>query len=72
MKYTREQIEAVYEEAGRRMYLEARDGTFEDDFDRREYRKAMLQGVYSALIATATNWPEVANWCREIEKRLGL
>lgn len=67
MKYTKEQVKAIYDETERRLYMMICDDSFEDEFDRREYENAMLQGVYSALVATATNWPEVAQWCREIE-----
>ena len=67
MKYTKEQVKAIYDETERRLYMMICDDSFEDEFDRREYENAMLQGVYSALCATASNWPEVAQWCREIE-----
>ena len=71
MGYTKEQIEAVYGEVSRRLTQMVENEDFEDDFDRKEYQKAMLQGVYSALIATATNWPEAAKWCCEAEEKLG-
>lgn len=71
MNYTKEQIEAVYGEVSRRLSMMICDDSFEDEFDRREYQNAMLQGVYSALIATATNWPEAAKWCCEAEEKLG-
>lgn len=71
MRYTKEQIEAVYDEVSRRLTQMAADDDFEDYFDRKEYQKAMLQGVYSALIATATNWPEAEKWCCEAEEKLG-
>jgi hypothetical protein len=67
MKYTKEQVKAIYDETERRLCQMVFDDSFEDEFDRREYQKAMLQGVYSALMATAANWPDVAQWCREIE-----
>lgn len=67
MKYTKEQVKAIYDETERRLYQMVFDDSFEDEFDRREYQKAMLQGVYSALMATAANWPDVAQWCQEIE-----
>ncbi|MBO6267353.1 MAG: hypothetical protein J6M06_03885 [Synergistaceae bacterium] len=46
-----------------------KDDVFERLSDMIEYRKAMLQGVYSTLMVTASNWPDVAAWCREIEER---
>lgn len=67
MKYTKEQVKAIYDETERRLYQMVFDDSFEDEFDQWEYQKAMLQGVYSALMATASNWPDVAQWCREIE-----
>lgn len=67
MRYTKDQIRAIYDETARRLYMMIYDGSFEDDNDRLEYQNAMLQGVYSALIATASNWPEVAQWCKVIE-----
>lgn len=67
MKYTKEQVKAIYDETERRLYQMVSDDSFEDELDRREYQKAMLQGVYSALMVTALNWPDVAQWCREIE-----
>ena len=72
MRYSKEQIEAVYDEVSRRLTQMVANEDFDDDFDRKEYQKAMLQGVYSALIATATNWPEAAKWCGEAEEKLGL
>lgn len=67
MKYTKEQVKAIYDETERRLYQMVFDDSFEDEFEQREYQKAMLQGVYSALMVTADNWPDVAQWCREIE-----
>lgn len=67
MQYTKDQIRAIYDETARRLYMMIYDGSFKDDNDRLEYQNAMLQGVYSALIATASNWPEVAQWCKVIE-----
>lgn len=67
MKYTKEQVKAIYDEIERRLYQMVFDHSFEDEFEQREYQKAMLQGVYSALMDTADNWSEVAQWCREIE-----
>ena len=63
--YTREQVEAVYDEVDRRLEMDIRDGYFYNkqgnfqDAEYKDYRAAMLQGVYSALMATASNWSEV-------------
>lgn len=67
MRYTKDQVRAIYDETARRLYTMIRSDSFEDENDLREYENAMLQGVYSALRATASNWPEVAQWCRTIE-----
>lgn len=67
MEYTKEQVKAIYDETERRLYMMICDDSFEDEFVRREYENAMLQGVYSALMATASNWPDVRQWCSEIE-----
>lgn len=63
--YTREDIEAVYDEVDRR--VEYPYGDFENICERWDYRNAMLQGVYTALMVQARNWTEVASWCSEIE-----
>lgn len=67
MKYMKYQVRAIYNETARRLYMKIRDDSFEDENALREYENAMLQGVHCALAATASNWPEVAQWCREIE-----
>ena len=67
MKYTKEQVKAIYDETERRIYMMICDDAFEDEYDLREYENAILQGVYSALMVTASNWPEVRSWTDEIE-----
>lgn len=67
MRYTKDQVRAIYNETARRLYMMIRSDSFEDENNLREYENAMLQGVYSALVATASNWPEVDQWCRAIE-----
>ena len=63
--FTREQVEAVYDEVDRRMQSDLRCGYFYDEnghfqeCEFEEYRKAMLQGVYSALMSLASNWSDV-------------
>lgn len=69
IKYTREDIEAVYDEVDRRIEFETKDGTFDTIFERWDYRAAMLQGVYGTLMVTAQNWPDVAFWTTVIETR---
>lgn len=68
-EYTRKQIEAVYDEIDRRVMLEVNDGTFETVTEVSDYRNAMLQGTYSALMVQAKNWPQVVRWCDEIEAK---
>ena len=67
MKYTKEQVKAIYDEIERRLYQMVFEDSFENDFERLEYQKAMLQGFYSALMVTASNWLEVRSWIDEIE-----
>ena len=63
--FTREQVEAVYDEVDRRLECDLFSGYFYDklgQFDEDEfkgYRNAMLQGVYSVLMSLATNWSDV-------------
>lgn len=67
IKFDKEQIKAIYDEVERRMC-----GLTEDDyFTEKEIideRRAMMQGVYSVLSVTASNWPEVRHWTDEIEE----
>ncbi len=67
MKYTKGQVKAIYDEMERRIYMMICADSFENEYDRKQYKNAMLQGVYSALIVTASNWPEVRSWTDEIE-----
>ena len=67
MQYTFEQVKRIYAEMHRRIYNLIRFDSFVDDNDRREFQNAMLQGIYSALMATASNWPDVVQWCSRLE-----
>ena len=69
VRYIKDDVERVYDEVDRRIADYIKDDAFEWLSDMIEYRKAMLQGVYSTLMVTASNWPDVAAWCREIEER---
>lgn len=71
---TRTELERIYDEVDRRIGMYIAD-IFSDyseaeirEADIIEYRKDVLQGVYSALIVTVPNWPEIAQWCNEIEE----
>lgn len=68
MKYSFAQVKAIYDEMDRRLYMMICDDSFEDEFARQEYQNAMLQGVYSVLSVTASNWPDVAQWCIRLER----
>lgn len=65
IRFTEEQVEAVYDEVDRRLQSDIADGYFYDrngHFDEcgfEEYRSAMLQGVYSALMSLSNNWSDV-------------
>ena len=69
VSYNKKDVERVYDEVDRRIQLITDDGEFDWLSDLVEYRKAMLQGVYSTLMVTSRNWPDVSSWCREIEER---
>lgn len=58
-EFTKQEIEAVYAEVERRIESDVRDGAFENQDEINEYRKAMLQGVYSALMVLSKDWSAV-------------
>ena len=58
-EFVKSEIEAVYAEVERRIQNDVRDGAFEFQHEIDEYRKAMLQGVYSALIVLSKDWSNV-------------
>lgn len=65
IRFTEEQVEAVYDEVDRRLrsditcgYFYDRNGHF-DECEFKEYRNAMLQGVYSVLMSLSSNWSDV-------------
>lgn len=68
IKFTRADIEAVYNEVDRRIKHMTEDGEFEWVSEIVEYRNAMLQGVYGTLMVQAANWPEVVGWSDVIEE----
>ncbi len=69
--FTREQLEAAYNELDRRLEMNQEDGMY----DRRQWfiedRKAYLQGLYGTLMVLSADWPTVASWCRLIEEERG-
>lgn len=65
IKFEKEDISRVYDEVQRRLELDVQE-LCEDGIDGeelhniiRETRVAMLQGVYSTLLALSANWPDV-------------
>lgn len=72
MTFTREQIEAVYDELDRRIDLDIADETLPNKarwiWDERASR---LQGVYGTLMALATNknWQDITWWISDIEEK---
>lgn len=63
MLYTKENIEAICAEVNRRLELRVAYG----ETDIETIKADMLQGVYAALMATASNWPEIVRWMDIIE-----
>lgn len=61
-------VECVYDEAERRMQLLYQEGGWTSK-DLREERSAMTQGLYSALMVIADNWPVVRAACDKEEAR---
>lgn len=76
--YTREQVEAAYDELKRRVEGNVREypETHNDeDMPENIYFNMcydMTQGLYSVIMATATNWPEVVQWIPELETKRAL
>lgn len=68
IKFERPQIEAIYDEVDRRLCPLIQTDNFTHE-ELRDERCAMMQGVYSALSACASNWPEVRQWIDEIEDK---
>ena len=73
--YTREQVQAAYNELKRRIdgdvfeYPDLHDGR---DMPQDVYFDLcydMTQGLYSAFMATAANWPEICQWIPEEETK---
>lgn len=69
---TREDIESVYDELDRRMYVDVKDGTIPySERWIREERASRLQGVYGTLMALVPNrnWQDITTWIHEIEEK---
>ena len=67
MEYTREMVEAIYDEMDRRIELDIASGCFRWEREIVEARKTMLQGIYSVMMVTASNWSELTWTLEEIE-----
>lgn len=69
MKFTRQDIEKVYDEFDRRMHIDIVDGTIPDCIELKYTYSDRLQGVYGTIMALASdaNWREVVWWIDEIE-----
>lgn len=59
VRFTREDIERVYDEIDRRIDADKACGLFTNESEIKEYRNAMMQGVYGTLMALASNWSDV-------------
>ncbi|MBR5279953.1 MAG: hypothetical protein IKU26_03170 [Clostridia bacterium] len=76
--YTREQVAAAYDELKRRInqevaeYPEAYNGYEMPENVYFETARAMVDGLYSVLMATAANWPEIVQWTDQEEMKRGL
>lgn len=64
---TKKLMKSVYDEIERRLYMDWVDGLFENDLEKDEALREMLQGAYGALMVISTNWDQVAEWIREFE-----
>lgn len=69
---TKKMIKSVYDEIERRLYMDWVDGMFEDDHEKGEAFRQMLQGAYGALMVVSSNWDQTANWIREFEREYVL
>lgn len=75
--FTPNDIEAVYDEADRRIDAEIRDGDFTDEKGEihmdavDDCRADMLQGVYSVLMTLSKDWPSVSQMCSAEEEQRG-
>ena len=76
--YTREQVAAAYDELKRRLMLdviEYADDHDDDGMPESVYfaiARSMMDGLYSVLMATAANWPEIVQWTEQEEMKRGL
>ena len=70
--YTKDMIENIVCEVVRRIELDIQDMVYETYDDVREGTKEKMQGVYSAVMATASNWSECVWWFDELEVKYGI
>lgn len=66
--YTEDDIVRIYDEVDRRVEIDESDGCFRTIIERVDYRNAILQGVYSVLMVSSTNWSWVCGLCRDEEQ----
>lgn len=66
-RYTSDEVRSIYREIHRRLNFSVMDGSVETQSEYLERRNVMMQGVYSALMVTASNWPEVVSWLSALE-----
>ena len=77
MKYTREDIQSVYDEVERRIQMDIKNGylTDKDGYIQpetiSEYRDTILQGVYATFMILSDDWPNVCQMCIEEEESRG-
>lgn len=64
---TKKLVKSVYEEIERRLYMDCVDGMFENDLEKDEALREMLQGAYGTLMVISVNWDQTAEWIREFE-----
>ena len=68
IKFDLEQMEAIYNEADRRIAHLYGEGYLTDSVPELEHdMEVFTQGIYAVLYAMADNWPEVRNWIRQVE-----
>lgn len=68
MKYEKGQIANIYYEMERRISLMIMQHEIENDTELKDARCLMRQGIYAALMVTASNWEEVVRWIEEMER----
>lgn len=66
--YTKDHIIDIVLEILRREEYDLHDNIYLTYDELKEARKEKLQGAYSAVMVTAKNWPDCAQWFREAEE----